>query len=254
MTTPYHAANGVTIYCADNRAVSWPDADLVLTDPPYSAVTHDGARTSADWDVTGGNEAPALGIDFAPLAPADVDALFTQIGTIAKRWVVSFLDWRHIAHLDANPPNGLRFVRFGVWVKPNGAPQFTGDRPGTGWESLAILHRSGVKMQWNGGGRNSVWTYPVAHHQHRISDHPNAKPIPLLVELLDLFSAKGDLVFDPFGGSGAVAAACYLTGRRCVIIEQDDRYCADLVYYLSHHRPRRGVSGDVLPMFEGTDL
>jgi hypothetical protein len=29
MITPYHAANGVTIYCADNRAVSWPDADLV---------------------------------------------------------------------------------------------------------------------------------------------------------------------------------------------------------------------------------
>lgn len=251
MPTPYHTTDSATIYCADNRAVDWPAADLVLTDPPYSATTHNGARTSADWDVSGGNQAPALGIGFAPMTDADVDATFARIATIAQRWVVSFLDWRHTARLDVCPPEGLRFVRAGIWVKPNGAPQFTGDRPGTGWESIAILHTAGGRMRWNGGGAHAVWTHPVAHAAHRISDHPNAKPIPLLIELIKLFSNPGDLVFDPFGGSGAVAAAAHLTRRRCVIIEQDERYCADLAYYLAHHRPYRDGQGGVLPLFEG---
>jgi site-specific DNA-methyltransferase (adenine-specific) len=57
-------------------------------------------------------------------------------------------EWRHASKFEEA---GLPLVRLGVWIKPNGAPQFTGDRPGTGWEAVAILHRSG-KKKWNGGG------------------------------------------------------------------------------------------------------
>lgn len=255
MLTPYYDKDGITIYCADNRDVDLPAADLILTDPPYSAVTHAGASTSPPKAttpdetgrrrfLTGGNAALPLGIAFDSIDTAQLDQLFARLAPLSRRWLISFLDWRHTAHLEARSPKGLRFVRFGLWVKPNGAPQFTGDRPAQGWESIAVLHKAGGRMAWNGGGRPAVWTHPLAHHAHRISDHPNAKPIPLLAQLIKDFSAPGDLILDPFAGSGAVLAAAKLTGRRAFGVELSEQHCADLVFWLEHGHPRRAAKAD----------
>ncbi|MGI8990740.1 MAG: hypothetical protein ACR2I2_14340 [Bryobacteraceae bacterium] len=52
------------------------------------------------------------------------------------------MPWQHAAGLEkAEVP----LVRLGIWHKPNGAPQFAGDRPGVGWEAVAILRREGRK-------------------------------------------------------------------------------------------------------------
>jgi hypothetical protein len=247
---PYYDKDGITLYCGKNEDVDLPAADLILTDPPYSETTHAGARreapkaTTADADgvrrfAQGGNSAVPLGIAFDSISGDEAGAIFARLAPLAKRWVVSFLDWRHVGGLDAHPPDGLRFVRHMVWVGPNKAPQFTGDRPGTGWESIAVLHNATGRMRWNGGGKHGVYTHNVAHMAHRISAHPNAKPVPLLAQLITDFSDPGDLVLDPFCGSGAVLAAARLTGRRAVGVEQNERHCADIVFYLTHGRPRR---------------
>jgi len=261
-SAPIYDRNGITVYCADNRSIDLPLADLILTDPPYSETTHAGARTNAlkatppdgagvQRFLQGGNAALPLGIDFDSFSIADLDACFARLAPLARRWLVSFLDWRHTTRLEAAPPDGLRFVRFGVWVKPNAAPQFTGDRPGPGWESIAFLHKDGGRMAWNGGGRHGVYTCNTAHKDHRLSDHPNAKPLPLLAQLIKDFSDPGDLVLDPFGGSGAVAAAALLTGRRCVIVERDAAHCAALVHWLERGRPLRvAASADLGPLFD----
>ena len=258
---PYHEADDITVYCADNREVDLPMADLILTDPPYSETTHAGARTnpvgghdgSSNWRM-GGNPVLPLGIDFDSVTPDDVRAIFARLAPVAKRWVVSFLDWHHVLPVEEGADAmGLRFVRHAIWVKPNGAPQFTGDRPGTGWESIAVLHKAGGRMRWNGGGRTGVYTYNVAHKDHRISDHPNAKPFQLIAQLIQDFSDPGDLVLDPFGGSGVVAAAALTLGRRCVLIERTERHCADLVFWLRNRRPIR-VGGDVGPMFDQDEV
>lgn len=247
----YYTDNRITVYCADNRTVDWPLADLVLTDPPYSATTHSGAMEM----VKEGTPDPETGkrkiinveklIDFDHLADDEVKPLFARLGVHARRWVLAFCDWRHAAMLDADPPKALRFVRAGVWVKPNGAPQFTGDRPAMGYETIAMLHRQDVKLSWNGGGSPAVYIANKPHHAHRISDHPNAKPIEVIAKLIEQFSDKNDLVFDPFAGSGVVGATAVLLGRRATVIEQNEEHCANLVYYLKHHTPRRsGVSVD----------
>lgn len=54
--------------------------------------------------------------------------------------------------------------------------------------------------------------------------HPTEKPVPLLEFLIQLLSKKGDLVLDPFAGSGSTAAACINSGRSCLSIEKDEEY------------------------------
>jgi site-specific DNA-methyltransferase (adenine-specific) len=258
--TPYYDNDGITIYCADMRAVELPLAALVLTDPPYAEQTHAGARREARRDegrwLQGGNQPQKL-IDFQSFSLAEQRQCFERIATIAQRWVVSFMDWHHIYHFEQEPPPGLRFVRFGVWIKPNGAPQFTGDRPGSGWEGIAFLHRAEQRMRWNGGGHHGVYTYPIVHSQHKLGDNPTAKPIPLVAELIRQFSDPGDLIVDPFMGSGTTLAAAKLLGRRAIGIERDEAQCTDLVRWLA--RPlttarRRAVLNELPTLFDEVSL
>lgn len=56
-------------------------------------------------------------------------------------------------------------------------------------------------------------------------DHPTMKPIGLCAKGVLALSAPGDIVFDPFSGSGSTLIACEQTGRRCFGCELDPKYC-----------------------------
>lgn len=56
-------------------------------------------------------------------------------------------------------------------------------------------------------------------------EHPATFPVGLPYEYILAMTQKGDLVIDPFGGSGSTLIACQKTGRRCRIMELDPRYC-----------------------------
>ena len=169
-----------TLYQGDARLIlpTLMGIDVVLTDPPYSATTHAGAR--------GVGMRQTHLIDFVAMDTRAAIALVRQCCALAHRWVVMTMDWRHAAAVEAACP--ALFVREGVWVKPNGAPQFTGDRPGTGWEALVMCHRAGPKT-WNGGGHHAVWTIPRVN-----GEHPTEKPLALMADLVRQFSNPGELV------------------------------------------------------------
>lgn len=193
-----------TLYLADCREVlpELEGIDVVITDPPYGEATHQGARTQSRLDGTF--------IGFDSITPSEFLELCGQCVAIARRWVVMTCAWQHAAKLEES---GLPLVRLGVWVKPNGAPQFTGDRPGTGWEAVAVLHREG-KKRWNGGGHHAVWMVPKTE-----GEHPTQKPLRLVSDWVRLFSDEGETVLDPFMGSGTTGVACLRAGRRFVGIE-----------------------------------
>jgi site-specific DNA-methyltransferase (adenine-specific) len=142
----YYEQDGIVIYHGDCREIlpTLDPVDVVLTDPPYGDATHKGALGD------GGRSAL---VDFASTTADAIRSAFAM--TRARRWTVAFMEWRHIGPLEERPPEGMEFIRFGVWVKPNGAPQFTGDRPATGWEAVGIFHPPG-KKRWNGGGHHAV--------------------------------------------------------------------------------------------------
>ena len=214
---PYYSDDHVTIYHGDCLDVlpEIGQVDLVLTDPPFSATTHANAKTNRG----GGHDTKAIAFD--ELTADEVRDLLRMLGAKTRRWVVTSLDWRHIAAMDAGPPEGLRFLRFGVWVKPNPMPQISADRPGQGWEGIAYLHRADVKPSWNGGGAHGNFTFPVAQS----TEHPTEKPVEMLRTLVDRFSDSGDLVLDPFMGSGTTLRAAKDLGRKAIGIELEERYC-----------------------------
>jgi len=161
--------------------------------------------------VLGGGE---ILITFDSLPDDKFIPLCAQLVELTKRWVVMSCEWRHAAQLEGHE----LLVRLGVWVKPNPTPQFTGDRPGTGWEAIAMLHRKG-KKRWNGGGHAAVWNF------NKVSgDHPTGKPLPLLQKWVQQFSEPGEVILDPFMGSGTTGVAAIQLGRKFIGIEKDPKY------------------------------
>lgn len=188
--------------------------DAVITDPPYGdAETHAGHLSSVT--LKNGEQAGKV-LGFAGISERTLVEMAALWVEKANRWVVFTSEWKFMSALD---DAGL-LVRFGVWRKPDGAPQFTGDRPGMGWEGIAICHRPGRK-RWNGGGRHAFYSWPKGSNQ---SGHPTGKPIGLFCEFVQDFTDRGESVLDPFMGSGTTGVACVQLGRKFIGIEREPKY------------------------------
>jgi site-specific DNA-methyltransferase (adenine-specific) len=154
-----------------------------------------------------------MGIDPAEVGPPLVD--------VSLRWVILFCAIEQLGrYQDAV---GDAWIRAGAWVKTNPTPQFTGDRPATWGEGIAIMHRPGRKL-WNGGGHPASWHYAINTSKHRV--HETQKPTKLMLELVRLFSDPDELVWDPYCGSGTTGVACLRLGRRFLGHEMQPHYAA----------------------------
>lgn len=187
--------------------------DAVVTDPPYGiGATH--ANHLSKITLRDGTPArQALGFD--GISGQELVRLTSAWCEMARRWVVFTCEWKDAHRLD----DAGFLVRLGIWRKPDGAPQFTGDRPGTGWEAVAICHRKGRK-RWNGGGRHAVWTFPKGTGD----GHPTQKPVPFASALVRDFTDPAETILDPFMGSGTTLVACAKLGRKGIGIELDPDY------------------------------
>lgn len=221
---PYYQDDFATVYHGDCRDIlAGLRADCVITDPPYNEKTHQGARTLSD-----SGEVCEL-VNFAHTEPDELRRVFSQCIATGPRWVIATLAYQHAIELEVSPPEGLRFVRLGVWVKTNSCPQFTGDRPSQGWEAIAYMHRLGGRMQWNGGGR----TGNFVSTKDRSGLHPTAKPLDLIQHLVGLFSNRGETVLDPFMGAATTLVAAKNLGRKSIGIESNEAHCETAANRLS---------------------
>lgn len=165
-----------------------PDAsvDLVLSDPPYP------------------NRMPV----FQDTLTDGIAGIYLSCKK-AKNYVAFF--WSPFGV--PQPPAGFYEVARHVWHKPDG-------RSPTSYELVVVWSRENRRK------RSKVWSIPIIDYRslRDFSPHPTQKPVRLVRYLLDLYTRPGDIVLDPFLGSGTTAIACKQLGRHYIGIEKDERY------------------------------
>ena len=204
--TPYYDHAGITIYHGDCREVLHVlgiEPALILTDPPYGIAY----KASARGREVGALEGQTVVADDQPFDP---------------RWLLGYgrcviFGANYFAHL--LPPGGWI-----VWSKAQD----------NRWAHGAYSKRSLAEVAWTNchnyvGLFNCFWAGSPMHRlgEERGSQlHPTQKPVALMRWILDRNTEPGDLVLDPYMGSGPVARACADLGRSYIGVEIEERYCA----------------------------
>ena len=205
-------------------------ARLVLTDEPYNV------RISGN--VTGGPHR-----EFA-MASGEMTA--AEFLTFNLAWIKAaldrladgglfgtFIDWRGLPTVHAAATQlGLAPLNLIVWAKSNAG---MGSLYRSQHELLPLFkkgdgaHLNNIELGRTGRWRSNLWVYPGASSlgsdaRKGLQDHPTVKPTAMLVDALLDVTARGDIVIDPFLGSGSTLIAAERTGRRCRGVEIDPLY------------------------------
>lgn len=177
--------------------------DLVITDPPYLCRYRDRAgRTLANDNNT---EA--------------VLSVFDEVYRVLKpnSFCISFYGWNAIAEFSGRWTKlGFKTVGQFVWAK-----NYASNSRYTRYqhESAFLLAKGWPDIPENPINDMQPWEYTG----NKI--HPTEKAVSIITPLVQSFSKPGDLVLDPFSGSGTTAVAAVLNNRNYVGIELEQKYC-----------------------------
>ncbi len=187
--------------------------DLILTDPPYTISRQTGFKHVGPKSV----ERFAVTMDFGAWdhAAIDLDALAEQALRVLRRGgtAIIFYDLWKLSYLaDSMSSAGFKQLRFIEWVKKNPVPLNSKRNYLTNSREIAISGVRSGKPTFHSEYDNGIYHYPIPNNGKR--HHPTQKPMSLFKELIEKHSNEGDLVVDPFLGSGTTALAA-LSLSRC---------------------------------------
>ncbi|APO87248.1 DNA methyltransferase [Marivivens sp. JLT3646] len=209
-------------------------AAMVFTDPPYN-VPIDGHV---------GNSGQIKHREFVMASGEMSVREFTEFLKSAFNNMVSFsvegsihyvcMDWRHMAEmLEAGQEAYTELKNLIVWVKDNGGMgSFYRSR-----HELVFVFKTGTARHQNNFGlgehgryRTNVWEYRGINSLHaqrgeELAMHPTVKPVEMIADAILDVSSRGEIVLDPFGGSGSTLMAAEQTGRCAYLVELDPLYC-----------------------------
>lgn len=224
--TPYYQDDAVTLYHGDCREIlpQIEQVDHVITDPPYAARAMKNARSGNT--IKQRRDGQIYDFEYEALTDELRREAANLTAALVKRWAIYWCDLEsfHLWRSEAETA-GLRYVRGGIWVRELAAPQFSGDRPGQGVEACVIAHHSKARLRWNGGGRPASWVGPIVNAADPSRAHKSPKPEWLMLQLVRDFSNHGEVILDPFAGSGTTLAAAKRLGRRAIGVELSEAHC-----------------------------
>ncbi|NIU03778.1 MAG: DNA modification methylase [Gammaproteobacteria bacterium] len=196
---------------------------IMVTDPPYG-VEYDGAwrnnglkRRSPGESVEGG----VLGDNRCDWSAAY--ALFP--GMVAYVWAPY---QRLSVFVDTLAAVGFIARSIVAWVKPQATISRGHYHPQ--WEPCIYAVRKGATARWVGDSKQTtVWAFGqtsgfMASTEDK-TPHPTQKPLECMSRPIRNHGTEGDVVYDPFSGSGTTLIAAERLGRRCRAVEIEPRYC-----------------------------
>ena len=224
------------------RALPEASVDLIFADPPYNlqlkGELHRPDNSKVDavddaWDQFGSFSAyDRFTRDWLSAARR----LLKPNGAI---WVIG--SYHNVFRLGAELQNqGFWILNDVVWRKSNPMPNFRGKRLTNAHETLIWAAKDeGAKYTFNyealkalneGIQMRSDWVLPICTGHERLKDangdkaHPTQKPESLLHRVLVGTTKPGDVVLDPFFGTGTTGAVAKMLGRDWIGIEREANY------------------------------
>lgn len=205
---------------------SMPDncVDLVVTDPPYEIAMGGGGRLKKGRVYYGGQlDKIANGFD--------INRTFAEIERVCKKLnLFCFCSNKQISKIMRWGEERGHSVTLLAWHKPNAIP-FTNNTFKSDLEFCVYMREKGVNIK----GRSKLFTHNCGKSKY---GHPTEKPIEIIKKLILTASSEGDLIFDPFMGSGTIAAACKELNRNFIGCEIESKYCE-----MAEKRLRETVKG-----------
>lgn len=204
-----------------------PDAcvDLVLTDPPYN-ISKKGASISrgALFGQGGPIKLDFGDWDYHSVVPADyIDEFVRLLGPNGV--LVLFYDKLRLGGIGLylEDKYGFQVRHIGSYVKKNPAPQARKVKWQNGVENFLVATKNkGAGHHFNYKlGQSPDYFIRSVNYKHL---HPAQKPLDLIEWIMSYWSFEGDLVFDPFLGSGTTAVAAKQLGRRCLGCDISQEY------------------------------
>ncbi len=207
------------------RVMAGDVAEVIVTDPPYGIgalggrrQTHEAKRIALieNDDLDGDALVGFLAAAIAGVPVSDSASFYVCYG------------WKSQAEFtQALKQCGLTLRATITWVKNVfglSAKNNVGYRPQT--EFLYFATKSPEYIwKWHGGGTQSdVWQ--IDRPVERVGNHPTNKPVELPVKCIENSSDNGDVIYEPFSGSGTTIIACENLGRRCRAVEIAPGYVA----------------------------
>jgi len=229
--------------CAEAmNALPEASVDLVFADPPYNLQLKgelhrpDNSRVDAvddEWDRFAGFEA------YDRFTRAWLAAARRVLKPDGALWVIG--SYHNIFRVGAAVQDlGFWILNDVVWRKSNPMPNFRGKRLTNAHETLIWAGKSeasrytfnyeALKALNEGIQMRSDWTLPICTGHERLKDaggdkaHPTQKPEALLHRVLVGTTNPGDVVLDPFFGTGTTGAVAKMLGRDFIGIERDAGY------------------------------
>ena len=216
--------------------------DMVFADPPYNLqlnnrlVRPDNTTVDAVDDYWDKFESMSAYDDFSFKWLNEVKRVMKDDATI---WVIG--SYHNIFRVGTVLQNlGFWILNDIVWVKNNPMPNFKGTRFTNAHETLIWASKSSkskytfnyeaMKALNDGLQMRSDWNLPICTGNERVKDengeklHSTQKPESLLHRVILSSSNVGDVILDPFFGSGTTGAVAKKLGRNFIGIEQDKKY------------------------------
>jgi DNA modification methylase len=168
------------------------------------------------------------------------------------------MDWRHVRELlSAGDVAYAELKNVCVWVKDNAG---MGSLYRSQHEFIFVFkcgtgpHRNNIQLGRFGRSRTNVWQYPGVNSFARSTEegnllalHPTVKPVALVADAIMDCSARGDIVLDPFLGSGTTLLAAERTGRVCHGMELDPAYVDTIIRRWQRFTGKEAVGQDGKP-------
>jgi len=228
------------LLCADTRDPSSFEllmgrerARVVFSDPPFN-VPVDG-HVCGLGSIKHREFAMASGEMSRDEFVAFLKASFTNTTAVSVDGALHYvcMDWRHIEEvLAAGKSTYSELKNICVWNKSNagmGSLYRSKHELVLVFKAGTAAHLNTIELGRNGRYRTNVWDYPGAtsldaRGRSSLAMHPTVKPTAMVMDAIKDCSRRGDIVLDPFGGSGTTIIAAQKCGRKARVVEIDTGY------------------------------